>query len=132
VVVTDPYIRMFHQVRNLMEFIEMIAVRKAPEDEVAVRLITFVDEAYPEKQQANLRAVENASMAAGISFSWEFDGAKTLHARHIVSDAGWKISLDRGLDIFQKFEMNDAFNLANRLQAYRQVRAFEITYLRTA
>ncbi|RNJ50337.1 BREX system Lon protease-like protein BrxL [Methylocystis hirsuta] len=130
IVVTDPYIRMFHQVRNLMEFIEMIAVRKAPEDEVSVRLITCPDEVYPQKQQANLMAVESASTAAGVKFSWEFDGTNTIHARHIVSDAGWKISLDRGLDIFQKFEMNDAFNLANRLQAYRQVKAFEVTYLR--
>ena len=24
-----------------------------------------------------------------------------IHARHIVTDHGWKISLDRGLDIFQ-------------------------------
>ncbi|RZN34384.1 BREX system Lon protease-like protein BrxL [Bradyrhizobium sp. Leo121] len=131
IVVTDPYIRMFHQIRNLMELIEMIAVRKAPEDEVAVHLITCLDDTYPDKQQANLIAVENASAAAGINFSWEFDGTNTIHARHIVSDAGWKISLDRGLDIFQKFEMNDAFSLANRLQAYRQVKAFEITYLRT-
>ncbi|MDX2387790.1 BREX system Lon protease-like protein BrxL [Sinorhizobium medicae] len=131
IVVTDPYIRLFHQARNLMEFIEMIAVRKAPEDVVTVRLITCPDEAYPEKQQANLMAVESASMAAGIKFSWEFDGTNTIHARHIISDAGWKISLDRGLDIFQKFEMNDAFSLANRLQAYRQVKAFEVTYLRT-
>lgn len=30
----------------------------------------------------------------------------------------------------EKFEMRDAFNLANRLQAYRQVKAFEVTYLR--
>ncbi len=131
IAITDPYIRMFHQVRNLMEFIEMIAVRKAPEDEVAVRLITCPDEVYPEKQQTNLMAVESASTAAGIMFSWEFDGTKTIHARHVVSDTGWKISLDRGLDIFQKFEMNDAFSLANRLQAYRQVKAFEVTYLKT-
>ncbi|MET4016639.1 BREX system Lon protease-like protein BrxL [Bradyrhizobium sp. S3.2.12] len=130
IIVTDPYIRMFHQVRNLMEFIEMIAARKAPEDEVAVRLITCPDDVYPEKQKTNLTAVESASTAAGIKFSWEFDGTNTIHARHVVSDTGWKISLDRGLDIFQKFEMNDAFSLANRLQAYRQVKAFEVTYLR--
>ena len=130
IVVTDPYIRMFHQVRNLMEFVEMIAARKAPEDEVAVRLVTCPDEVHPEKQQANLIAVEGASTVAGIKFSWEFDGTKTIHARHVVSDTGWKISLDRGLDIFQKFELNDAFSLANRLQAYRQVKAFEITYLK--
>jgi ATP-dependent Lon protease len=131
IVITDPYIRMFHQVRNMMEFIEMIAIRKAQEDEVAVHLITCPDDTYPDKQQANLIAVESASTAAGINFSWKFEGTNTIHARHIVSDAGWKISLDRGLDIFQKFEMNDAFSLANRLQAYRQVKGFEVTYLRT-
>ncbi|MBP0463883.1 BREX system Lon protease-like protein BrxL [Roseomonas sp. PWR1] len=131
IVITDPYIRMFHQVRNLMEFIEMIAVRKAPEDEVTVRLITSPDENYPEKQQANLASVESACTAAGIKFSWEFDGTNTIHARHILSDTGWKISLDRGLDIYQKFEMNDAFSLANRLQRFRQVKAFEVTYLRS-
>ncbi|MVT66121.1 BREX system Lon protease-like protein BrxL [Bradyrhizobium pachyrhizi] len=132
IVVTDPYIRMFHQVRNVMEFIEMIAVRKAPEDEITVHLITCADETYPEKQQSNLAAVETAGAAAGIKFTWEFDATNTIHARHIVSDTGWKISLDRGLDIFQKFEMNDAFSLANRLQIYRQVKAFEVTYLRAA
>jgi ATP-dependent Lon protease len=126
IVITDPYIRMFHQVLNVMEFIEMIAARKAPEDEVAIHLITCLDDNYPEKQQSNLIAVETA----GINFTWEFDGTNTIHARHIVSETGWKISLDRGLDIFQKFEMNDVFNLANRLQAYRQVKAFEVTYLR--
>ena len=130
IVITDPYIRMFHQVRNMMEFIEMVAVRKAPEDEVAVHLITCLDETYPQRQQSNLIAVETAGAAAGINFSWEFDGTNTIHARHVTSDTGWKIILDRGLDIFQKFEMNDVLNLANRLQAYRQVKAFEVTYLR--
>jgi ATP-dependent Lon protease len=129
IVITDPYIRIFHQVRNLMEFIEMVAMGKAPEDEVAVHLITCLDENYPEKQQSNLIAVETAGAIAGITFSWEFDGTNTIHARHIATDTGWKISLDRGLDIFQKFEMNDAFSLTNRLQVFRQVKAFEITYL---
>lgn len=130
IVITDPYIRMFHQVRNVMEFVEMIALRKTPEDEVAIHLVTCLDDTYPEKQQSNLMAVEAAGAAAGITFSWEFDGTNTIHARHINSDTGWKISLDRGLDIFQKFEMNDAFSLPNRLQAYRQVKGFEVTYLR--
>lgn len=130
VTITDPYIRMFHQVRNVMEFIEMVAVRKAPEDEVAVHLITCIDDTYPDKQHSNLIAVEAAGAAAGIKFTWEFDGTNTIHARHVTSDTGWKISLDRGFDIFQKFEMNDAFSLTNRLQAFRQVKAFEVTYLR--
>jgi hypothetical protein len=28
---------------------------------------------------------------------------RSLHARSITTDTGWKISLDRGLDIFQPF-----------------------------
>lgn len=54
----------------------------------------------------------------------------TAHARHIVTDTGWKISLDRGLDIFQPYSMNDAFSLANRLQEHRSIKQFEVTYLR--
>lgn len=131
IVITDPYIRIFYQIRNLMEFIEMVAKDKAPEDEVAVHLVTVPDEFHAEKQQENLASVEQASMSAGIQFSWEFDGTGTIHARHIVTDHGWKISLDRGLDIFQRYEMNDAFSMSNRLQEFRSAKAFEITYLKT-
>ena len=53
-----------------------------------------------------------------------------IHARHIVTDHGWKITLDRGLDIFQRYEMNDSFDFANRLQQQRACKAFEVTYLR--
>ena len=67
---------------------------------------------------------------AGIQFDWEFVDGQTIHARHIVTDHGWKILLDRGLDIFQRFEMNDAFAITNRVQRYRPVKAFEVTYLR--
>ena len=48
-----------------------------------------------------------------------------------MTDTGWKISLDRGLDIFQLYSMNDAFSLANRLQEHRSLKQFEVTYLRT-
>ena len=130
IVITDPYIRIFYQIRNLMEFIEMVAKDKAPEDEVAVHLVTVPDEFNAEKQQENLVSVEQASMSAGIQFSWEFDGTGTIHARHIVTDNGWKISLDRGLDIFQRYEMNDAFSMSNRLQEFRGAKAFEVTYLK--
>ena len=45
-------------------------------------------------------------------------------------DSGWKILLDRGLDVFQPYEMKDAFSLANRVQRYKSCKAFEVTYLR--
>jgi ATP-dependent Lon protease len=46
------------------------------------------------------------------------------------ADSDEALSLDRGLDIFQRYDMNDAFDFANRLQQYRACRAFEVTYLR--
>jgi len=67
---------------------------------------------------------------SGVDFTWAFDETGTAHARHIVTDTGWKISLDRGLDIFQQYPMNDAFSLANRLQQQRAAKQFEVTYLR--
>lgn len=51
----------------------------------------------------------------------------TIHGRSIVTKTGWRINLDRGLDVFQ-FISNDAFDLAVKLQAYRQVKAFGVTY----
>jgi ATP-dependent Lon protease len=32
IIVTDPYIRFFYQTKNMMEFVEMVIQRKAPED----------------------------------------------------------------------------------------------------
>ena len=71
-----------------------------------------------------------AATALGVNFSWEFDKSGTIHARHIVADTGWKISLDRGLDIFQQYDMNDTFAFANRLQQFRACKAFEVTYIK--
>ena len=41
-------------------------------------------------------------------------------------------SAGRGLDIFQRYDMNDAFALGNRLQEQRAVKVSEVTYLRVA
>ncbi len=131
ITITDPYIRSFYQIRNMMEFLETVVKFKAPEDEVKVRLITRADDFESQKQQENLDRIIDMIRSAGVEFSWEFDQSQTIHARHIVTDTGWKIDLDRGLDIFQKYEMNDALSLANRLQEYRQCKKFQVTYIET-
>ena len=130
ITVTDPYIRLFYQVRNFMEFLETIVRRKAREDEIEVHLITVEDEFKADSQHESFEKIQEASVALGVAFTWEFDGSGTLHARHITTDHGWKISLDRGLDIFQHYEMNNAFSFANRLQAFRSCKAFEATFIR--
>ncbi|MCY0967154.1 BREX system Lon protease-like protein BrxL [Parathalassolituus penaei] len=132
ITITDPYIRLFFQIRNLMELLETIVKNKAIEDEVSVHLITVEDEFHGDKQQENFEKIQTSAATVGITFSWEFERSGSIHARHIILDNGWKISLDRGLDIFQQYEMNDAFSFANRLQSHRACKAFEVTYIKLA
>jgi ATP-dependent Lon protease len=130
ITVTDPYIRLFYQVRNFMEFLETIVKNKSQDAELTIHLITTEDDFKGEQQKESFEKIRNSCSAAGVNFTWEFDGTESIHARHITTDHGWKISLDRGLDIYQQYEMNNAFNLSNRLQQYRQCKAFEVTFIR--
>ena len=130
ITITDPYIRIFFQARNLMELIETIINNKAVEDTVNLHLITIADDRTPESQLEFFEQIQLSAQTAGIVFTWEFDTTETIHARSIVTNTGWKISLDRGLDIFQQYAMNDTFSLANRLQQYRGCKAFEVTYIK--
>jgi len=130
ITVTDPYIRTFHQIRNLMEFVETIIKTKNKEDDIKLKLVTHHDELRSQQQEDYLEQIKNSAFGCGIDFQWEFDEEGFSHARHITTDTGWKISLDRGLDIYQRFEMNDAFNINNRLQETRSCKSFEVTYLK--
>lgn len=130
ITVTDPYIRLYYQIRNFMEFLETVVKHTAQEDEVTVHLVTTEDEFKSEQQRDNFEKMKESASTIGINFTWEFDSSGTIHARHIITDHGWKISLDRGLDIFQHYDMNDAFAFANRLQQFRPCKAFEVTFIR--
>lgn len=132
ITITDPYIQLFYQLRNFMEFLETIVRQKSDDSEVAVHLITIEDDFKSKQQRESLEKIAESCGAAGINFTWEFDESGTIHARHIITDHGWKILLDRGLDIFQNYEMKDDFTFANRLQQYRACKAFEVTFVDTA
>jgi ATP-dependent Lon protease len=130
ITITDPYVRQFHQARNLMELIEALAIAKDPADEVNVKLITTETTEGADKAQKQLEflvKVKQAATIAGINFDVELvDG---IHDRSIVANSGWRINLGRGLDIFQ-YLTGDAFDLATRLQQYRLVKSFSVSYLR--
>ncbi len=130
IAIVDPYIRQFHQARNLMELIEALALVKDPADELKVFLVTSENTDGPEKLQKQMEfllRVKQAAAVAGITLDVKFDG--TIHDRSIVANSGWRINLGRGLDIFQ-YVPSDAFDLAVKLQQYRQVKAFGVTYIR--
>ena len=131
ITITDPYIRQFFQARNLMELLETIAKHKNKDMEVAVHLVTSQDDYPNSQQQEYLKQIAESCSSVGIHFTWELETGGAIHARHIVTDHGWKILLDRGLDIFQRYEMGNAFTFVNRLQEFRFCKAFEVTFLRT-
>jgi ATP-dependent Lon protease len=133
ITITDPYIRKFHQARNVMEFIEMLIRRKAPEDQVSVHLITAPDDGNIHEQRECLDGITEACTETGIEFTWAFDGTGAMHARDITTDTGWKIVLDRGLDIYQPTpRKTNGFSLGERMQDHRMIKSFYITYLHEA
>jgi len=131
IMVTDPYIRYFYQTRNVMEFVEMVIRRKAPEDQVAVHLVTGADDGNVGQQRELLESISTACLGSGVDFTWGFDASGTAHARDIVTDTGWKIVLDRGLDIFQAPVKTGGFSLSDRMQEHRMLKGFYVTYVRT-
>lgn len=125
----DPYIRMGHQGRNLVELLALIAAAKDPADEVTVNLFTVLDD-DPETQPRQLRMLNDIVRGAaqqGVKVSVAKDPGG--HDRWIRTDTGWRINLGRGLDIFQKAE-GGWFDFGSSRQEFRQVRAFGVTYIR--
>ena len=127
----DPYIRMAHQGRNLVELLAAIAAAKDPADEVTFRLFTVLDD-DPEHQRRQLRMLSDIVQGAAQQ-GIKVDVAKDPggHDRWIRTDGGWRINLGRGLDIFQKAD-GGWFEFGTSRQEFRQVRAFGVTYIREA
>ena len=129
IIIRDPYIRAFHQIRNLVEFLRMVNEITTVGDEVTVHLITGSDQETMEKQVENLGQVQDSFASTSTPFSWEIDASPNFHARSITADNGWKISLDRGLDIFQWFEFS-AFKAEAAVQEARMVKGCELSFIR--
>jgi ATP-dependent Lon protease len=128
--INDPYVRQFFQVRNLMEFLHMVHDLVPEGDEVAIHLVTQSDPETCVRQAENLNQMLSTFNGSRIAFSWELDHSPNFHARSISTDNGWKITIDRGLDLFQKFE-SGPFSAEQAIQECRLTRGAEITYLRS-
>lgn len=121
----DPYIRMYYQFNNLMEFCLMLGNNKSPEEVINLEVVTWNDEEYVDDTIKNLDEVQESVQDLGINFTYRIE---QHHDRYIAADNGWKISLGRGLDIFEKIE--GRFNVAGLDQTKRKCKSCEITYLR--
>jgi ATP-dependent Lon protease len=129
ITIRDPYVRMFFQARNLMELLQMVHDLVDEGDEVAVHLVTQSDPDSCVKQEENLNQLVDTFTGSKVAFTWEFDHSPNFHARNITTDTGWKITMDRGLDIFQKYETGP-FSLEQAMQEARLTRGVEVTYLK--
>jgi len=128
ITIVDPYIRLPHQGRNLVDLLALLAASKDPADEIAVTLVTKEDRGeYAQQHLFMLKDIQDSAATVGIQFTVTWD--ETIHDRSIRTDHGWKLLLGRGLDIFQKGS-GSQFDLGSRRQEFRQVFAFGITYIR--
>ena len=124
----DPYIRMPHQMKHLLEFCIMLANNKNTEEEIELNVTTWNESDEMLKLSSeNLNEIAESVFDMGIKLLFDFN--PNQHDRFILADNGWKIVLGRGLDIFLKPE--GKFNVADLYQEKRKCRATEITYLRT-
>ncbi|WP_028279805.1 BREX system Lon protease-like protein BrxL [Arthrobacter sp. H5] len=125
----DPYIRLGHQGRNLVELLALIAAAKDPADEVTFNLFTVLDDdpEYQPKQLRMLNDIVQGAAQQGIKVNVAKDPGG--HDRWIRTDTGWRVNLGRGLDIFQKSD-GGWFDFGTSRQEFRQVRAFGVTYIR--
>ena len=128
ITIVDPYIRLPHQGRNLVDLLSLLASAKDPADEITVILVTKEDTGdFQQQHLLMLKDIQDGAASVGIHFNVQFD--EKIHDRSIRADNGWKILLGRGLDIFQKGS-GSQFDIGARRQEFRQVVAFGITYIR--
>ena len=128
ITIVDPYIRLPHQGRNLVDLLALLATAKDPADEISVVLVTKEDDSdYAQQHLLMLKDIQDSAATVGIRFTVTWD--ETIHDRSIRTDHGWRLLLGRGLDIFQK-GLGNQYDLGSRRQEFRQVFAFGITYIR--
>jgi ATP-dependent Lon protease len=129
ITLVDSYVRAFWQIRNFMEFVQLVHELTPEGEETTVNLLTKSDPERCVEQDENLRKVQDSCIGSRVSVDFAYDKSDSNHARSITTDHGWKISLDRGLDIFQRYEISP-FSLVALVQEERLTKSFEVTYIR--
>lgn len=125
ITIQDPYIRMYYQFNNLLEFCVMLGNNKEPDQEINLEIVTWNHEEYMNDSIALFDDLITSVQSLGINLTYKME---QHHDRFIAADNGWKINLGRGLDIFEKTE--GRFNVADLDQSRRKCRSCEVTYLK--
>lgn len=125
ITIQDPYIRLPYQFKNLMEFCVMLSNIKDPDTETDLEVVSWNDEQYMPDSITYFDEIQGNLQVLGIHFTYRLE---QHHDRFIAADNGWKITLGRGLDIFEKSD--GRFNVADFDQTRRKCKSCEITYLK--
>ena len=125
ITLTDPYIRLHHQFKRLLEFCLMLSKIRKEEETIDLHVITWNEDEFKKQSQEAFYELMITVEEIGIYLSYEF---QDLHDRSIESDNGWQILLGRGLDIYEKDE--NRFSLGDLDQELRRCKNFTVTYLK--
>lgn len=123
----DPYIRKPYQIHNLIEFIQVIIATKEEGEDVAFHLVTSSGEFKLSEIEPAFKELQDELLSLDVRFTYEFK--ESIHDRFLTTDTGWRITLGRGLDIFQPFGRSQ-FSLERSSQEARLCKAFEVVYVR--
>ena len=123
--IQDPYIRMPYQFKNLLEFCIMLGNNKDPDQEINLDVTTWNNDEFIQDSILYFEELQSSVLDLGINLTYNFENH---HDRFINSDNGWKITLGRGLDIFEKIE--GRFSVADIDQTKRKCKSCELTFIR--
>ena len=99
----EPYLSHGYQMQNLTRFAETIVkIGDCKKITLTTKMGETIDETH--KIQDGLEQLKAALQDTGIDFEYTF--SDLIHARYIITDNGWNISLDRGLHIYQNIGRN--------------------------
>lgn len=130
ITITDPYIRMPHQGRNLADLLSLLGAAKDDADEIDVMLVTTEEPKaeFKHGQLLMLKSIKDASDAVGVRLGVRLDD--TIHDRRIETNHGWRIDLGKGLDIWQK-PSDNPFDFGRNRQEFRLIgSAFTVHYVK--
>lgn len=125
ILIQDPYIRLPYQMNNLLEFCIMLSKTKAPDEELDLEVVTWNNEEFMLDSVHLFEELQSSVLDLGINLTVKFEDH---HDRFIQANNGWKITLGRGLDIFEKIE--GRFNVASLDQTRRKCKSCELTFIK--
>lgn len=125
ITITDPFIRLPYQIRNLLDFIQMLIDTNIHPELLDIVLKTQNEDSGIPEMIDVLDDIAEDLQSYGVQFKYSFDAA---HDRSVVADNGWSISLGRGLDIFEPF---GKYALAQAKQENRRCKEFTVIYMKS-